>query len=653
MLYNYSITPFFEDHFEEQIEGIVADVKRGAYTMPLFMMVLVPEGNPVWDKAGKMAKLYARYRDRLAEEGIEAGILIQASLGHGYKITHAPFQTYVSLTDADGNCCPDGVQTTNSYCPYDKDFLAHFSEVFRTLAKEHPKAIMLDDDFRLMHRQGRGCACPLHMAEFNRRTGLNWTRQDLWQHVSTHPAPDPLTTVFEETQRDSMVEAVKAFRTVMDEIDPSIQGINCTSGHICEAVDYTNKVFAGSSNPTMVRVPNGCYAPYSVREFSSGIINATICKKRLKKRGIDIILAETDTIPFNRYAKSARYLHAHFVSSILEGAKGAKHWLTRSSAFEPESGKAYRDILAKHNKMYERLADISDDIKWTGVSATFTEQNHMKFSGNIWYNHIHDIVQKNLERIGVPFYLSDEAEKLNFIEGRVAEELTDEQLAEMFKTSVFCDGLAAQILSERGYAYLLGVKAEDWDLGTCHGETFDGKLGNCCTGQKDKKKLTVTDPKTETISHNYFRKDGYAELLAPAVTCLDRGDQKLSVVFCGSFTFNFDYMQGFAFLNETRKAQMVSLFSRAGALPVYLASDDEICMKAGIISDGRMLVSAYSLGIDPMETLPLYLENAPESISLMMPDGTEKPLAFTEKGNNIYDINVKVETLYPVILLIK
>lgn len=653
MLYNYSVIPLSENEFEKRAEDIIAQVKRGAFSMPLFMMILVPEGDPVWDKAGKAAKLYASYRDRLAKEGVEAGILIQASLGHGYEITHAPFQTYVGLTDADGNCCPDGVQTANSYCPYDKGFLAHFSEVFRTLAKEHPKAIMLDDDFRLMHRSGRGCACPLHMAEFNRRTGLNWSREDLWKHVSTHPAPDPLTTVFEETQRDSMVEAVKVFRAAMDEIDPTIQGINCTSGHICEAVDYTNKVFAGKGNPTIVRVPNGCYAPFSTREFTKGIINAAICGKRLKKRGIDILLAETDTIPFNRYAKSARHLHAHFVSSTLEGTKGAKHWLTRTSAFEPESGKAYRDILAEHNKMYERLADISDDIKWLGVSATFTEQNHMKFSGNIWYNHIHDIVEKNLERIGIPFYLSDEAEKLNFIEGRVAEELTDQQLAEMFKTSVFCDGLAAEILCQRGYGDLLGVKVDEWDLGVCHGETFDGTLYQCCQGQKDKKKLTVTTPATEELSHNYFRSDGYAELLAPAVTCLDRGEGRLSVVFCGSFTYNFDYMQGFAFLNESRKAQLVSLFSRAGALPVYLASDDEICMKAGTVTDGRMLISIYSLGVDPMENLPLFFEKDPESISLIMPDGSEMPLAFTKTEEGVFLIKVRVETLYPVILLIK
>ncbi len=653
MLYNYSITPLSENEFEKRAEDIITQVKRGAFSMPLFMMILVPEGDPVWDKAGPAAKLYARYRDRLAKEGVEAGILIQASLGDGYEITHAPFQTYVGLSDADGNCCPDGVQTTNSYCPYDKGFLAHFSEVMRTLAKEHPKAIMLDDDFRLMHRSGRGCACPLHMAEFNRRTGLNWTREDLWKHVSTHPASDPITTVFEETQRDSMVEAAKVFRAAMDEIDPSIQGINCTSGHICEAVDFTNKVFAGKGNPTMVRVPNGCYAPYSVREFAKGIINAAICSRRLKKRGIDILLAETDTIPFNRYAKSARHLHAHFVSSILEGLKGAKHWLTRTSAFEPESGKAYRDILAEHNKMYEKLADISDDIKWLGVSATFTEQKYMKFSGNVWYNYIHDIVEKNLERMGMPFYLSDDAEKLNFIEGKVAEELTDEQLSEMFKTSVFCDGLAAQIFCERGYGEKLGVRANEWDLGVCHGETFDGSLYQCCTKQKDMKKLVSANPATKALSHNYFRKDGYAELLAPAVTCLDRGEGRLSVVFCGSFTYSFDYMQGFAFLNESRKAQFVSLFSRAGALPIYCVGDEEICFKAGILPDERIMASVCLLGIDPAEGLSLFLEKEPEEITKMLPDGSEAPVSFTEKGDGVYTLDIRLETLYPAILFIK
>ncbi len=191
---------------------------------------------------------------------------------------------------------------------------------------------MLDDDFRLMLKGGQGCACPLHMAEFNRRTGRSMTREELAVHIASHEEDDPLTQVFRDTQRDSLIKAAKAFRAAVDSVDPTIQGINCTSGHLCESVEYTNKIWAGEGNPTIVRIPNGIYAPITVRGFSDLMRNAAICSSKLKKRGIEIILAETDTIPFNRYAKSARYLHAHYAASILEGLKGAKHWLSRSTA---------------------------------------------------------------------------------------------------------------------------------------------------------------------------------------------------------------------------------------------------------------------------------------------------------------------------------
>ena len=42
----YSITPLAEDHFEERIADLVDQYERGITTCPLFMMTLVPEGDP-------------------------------------------------------------------------------------------------------------------------------------------------------------------------------------------------------------------------------------------------------------------------------------------------------------------------------------------------------------------------------------------------------------------------------------------------------------------------------------------------------------------------------------------------------------------------------------------------------------------------------
>ena len=644
MFHDFSVLPLSLDHFEERVLDICESVKAGVYTTPIFSMTLVPEGNPVWDKVGKLAKIYCRYRDRLLEFGIESAILVQSSLGHGYPITPNPFLRYVNLTDG---------EEPFVCCPLDENFIEHFSGVLRTLAALKPAAIMLDDDFRLMMRPGYGCACARHMAEFNRRAGLNMSRAELYRHLTSHKKEDRLSRIFAETQRDSLIKAAKAFRGAIDSVDASIQGINCTSGNICESVEYTNKIFAGKGNPTMVRIPNGIYAPINVRGFSDLMRQSAVCKSKLRHAGIDIILSETDTIPFNRYAKSARYLHSHYTASMLDGLCGAKHWLTRMSAYEPRSGAAYREILAKHRGMYEKLSELSDKIRWVGAASAFVEQFDYDFSSpEKGRHHTNVFAEKVFERMGIPFFYSDEKENAAFLEGDIVSDLSNKKIEELFRGSVFLDGYSAKMLCERGFGHLLGVSVTEWDLGTVTQETFDGTLHTSCTKQKNHKKLTVTDEKTEVLSHNCLRQDGKAKLLAPAVTVLERAEGKITAVFSGSPDAEFDYTEGFAFLNETRKSQLISLLRRAGALPVYVDGDAEICLRAGLLPGGELLLAIFELGIDPLEELPLFLEKTPESIEIMLPDGSFAPVIFKKSGENLYTLNVRVEPLYPVILKI-
>ena len=408
MLYNYSVTHLKEDHFEERCQDIIDLVKRNVITMPLFCMTLVPEGNPVWDKAGKLVKIFAKYRDALAPHGVKCGIVVQASLGHEYQIEPNPFQKYVNVIDgAERFVC----------CPEDPAFVEHFCEVMKTLAKEHPAAIML--------------ASPLHMKEFNKRTGLNMTREELTEHIFSHPDDDPLSDVFRDMQRDSLVNIAKAFREAIDSVDPTIQGINCTTGQICESSMYTNKVFAGKGNPTIVRVSNGSYAPLGVRGFSDLMRQGAICKSKLKKAGIDVILSETDTIPFNRYAKSARYLHSHYAASMIEGLSGAKHWLSRAKAYEPASGKAYRDILAENYGLYNRLNELSEEIEWIGCGYGFIEQKKFTFRRESRSRyHECDWILKTFERMGLPFYFTENRGKAVFLEDTIGADMTDEEIKE-------------------------------------------------------------------------------------------------------------------------------------------------------------------------------------------------------------------------------
>ena len=643
MLYTYSVTPLKEDHFAERCADIVDLHKRGVVMTPVFEMELVPEGDPVWDKVGPMAALFARYRDALAKNGVPAGILVQASLGHGYAIEPAPFTRYENLTDG---------KTAPVYCPEDPRFLSHFQGVLRTLAKEKPSAIMLDDDFRMIVRPGKGCVCPYHVAEFNRRAGTNYDKDELRQLILSLPFGDPLALLYEEIQRDTLIKAARAFREAIDEVDPTIQGINCTSGHFCDSATDTNPIFAGKNNPTIVRAPNGCYAPITVRGFSDGMRQAAICGSRLKKHGIKYVLAETDTVPYNRYAKGAAYLHAHYVASLFEGLSGAKHWLTRFTAYEPGSGRAFREILAANARLYEKVSRLAPKIRWVGINSAFIEQEHFDFRadryGSRWHSNC--FVTENLERMGLPFYFSDEFSGATFLEGGIVADMSDAKIKEAFAGSVFVDGECAAELIRRGYGDKLGVTVSDCDR-RVEGECFDERGQDCCTAQKNCKRLTVTDPAVRALSYNYAIERGKRKILSPAVTVLKR-KAGLSVVFCGSFHADFKYTEGFSFLNETRKNQLISLFSEAGVLPAYCDGDAEICFRCGYLPDGSLLAAAYPLGVDCAAALTLRLQTPPKSVSLLRSDGKFRPVRYAfEKG--VCTVKTAVRPMMPIILKIR
>ena len=628
-----------EKFFNETLEDIRYQYENKIAEYPLFMVELLPEGNPVWDKATNYCKLYARYKKELDKLGIKSGILVQSSLGHDRPLSNpAPFTRYVGARSGKEHFV---------YCPTDENFLNYLLDAFEKMALEHPNFIMLDDDFRLVTRpNGWGCCCPNHLKEFNKKTGLNLTADNFYQNVRGNAT---LEKTFFEIQRDTLAYTAKKLREVIDKIDPSIIGMNCTCNDYCESAIEINDAFAGKGNPKIVRMANGTYAPQSSHLFSAYAMRAPAIRvQKLKNHGIDIVLAETDTCPHNRYSKSARYLHSHFVSSILLGAKGAKHWLTRTSIYEPNSGKEYRKILAQHNALYNKLEKNSDQLTWIGCGITYQEQDLPMFSrrlGNEWTNLV-------LERLGIPFYFTDKNRGVAFMEYDVVKDLSDEQIEDFFEEgSVVVDSEAATDLCKRGFKDKLGVEILNWEDGEDKPslEWIDEKQGYL-QAQINAKKLTVINDQVEIITYNAIKKGTDIKKLAPALTCLDRNG-KLAITFSG--TPNAPHpRQEFSFLNETRKEQFISLLKRANVLPVYYEGDNEICLTAGYLDNGSLFVSAICLGFDPSDNLTLYLEKSPKGIQKFLPDGSLAPVEFKCLNDRVYSIDIKVEPMYPLLLVI-
>ena len=163
-MFNFSIMGLDETHIDEHCEDIKKQYESGTASMVLFSIRLVPEGDPLIPKAEQQCEVYGKFKAKLDSMGLKSGILVQCTLGHGY-----PLNKPSNLTRIKG--LVDGVEA-HAICPFDEDFREYIRHSFSVVASYKPDHIMLDDDFRLIIREGKGCACGMHLDAFERKTGV-------------------------------------------------------------------------------------------------------------------------------------------------------------------------------------------------------------------------------------------------------------------------------------------------------------------------------------------------------------------------------------------------------------------------------------------------------------------------------------------------
>ena len=642
-LHLYSIMSFNQpDKVDEICEDIRWQYENNVTTCALFSMTLVPEGNPVVDKVGVFCEKYKLFKDKLDEMGVPNGVLIQASMGHSRKLAFpSPFVKFVGFHD--------GIER-DTCCPYDEGFLEYMENVAAHIASLNPDSIMVDDDTRLLARSGRGCGCAKHMARFNELAGTDFTREELLEKI-TSGKEERYSEIFFETQREAMILLAKAVRKGVDRVNSSIPcTLSVVGGH--EAGVEMAKILAGEGNPSVLRIGSGNYTPLGARN-QSWVSLRTALQTSYYRDKIDVILAETDTCPHNRYSTGAHSLHTHFVCSILEGAAGAKHWITRLPAYEPESGKAYRKILSKNYGFYSELAKIVPKLSWIGFKLPLPSGNKIDVSSTDysflpnegWCTCV-------LERLGLPMYFSAENGGISCLNGIGDSVFSDEEILQMLSGNVFLASDTAVNLINRGFGEYIGVGVRDW-TGAKSPTTEVLEINkNKCSVQMQRKEIIPLSEDVKIDSKVYNSLDGeHYEYLFPGTTVYKNKIGGTIVTFCGTPVAEFNYMQAFSFLNYSRKQQFIRLAKEMGELPVYYPGDQEVFFRAAEMEDGSLFCAVINISLDPMENIELCCERTINRIEKLMPDGSRSEVTFEiADGKYILDSNCNI--LEPVILFV-
>ena len=640
-LHSYSIMPLDTEHIDEICKDIKAQYESGVCSLALFSMTLVPEGNPPANKAENLCKKYKLFQDKLNSMGLKCGILVQATVGHGWIMGELfPYQPHVNFNDGEAKRCA---------CPMDDGFKEYIYEVMKTIASYNPTHIMVDDDFRTIWYKGEGCACPLHMNLFNKRAGTDFSREDLWKIVNQKSDDSKkYTDIYIETQKESLIETAKIMRKGIDDVNPSLHASYCCCGNNAEFAFEIASALAGKNHPTEVRINNGNYTPISSRFFSRAFHRCATQVAKLKGK-VDIILAETDTCPQNRYSTSASSLHSHYTGSILEGVNGAKHWITRLLTYEPESGYAYRRMLAKNHGFYEKLASIVPTLKWRGCrifipsTPDFT-YGRVKEEWDGWSYCV-------LERLGLPMYFSSENGGVVCLEGDVDSRLSDKEILEALKGNVILASDTAKNLVDRGFKEHIGVDVCEWRGKQPISEVLPN--GKRTKIQMHLKELIPISEAVEINSRVYTTVDQESyEYLFPGVTVFKNSIGGTVITFAGTPVAEFNIVEAFSFLTYSRKQQLISLLNELNELPVFYPGDEDVYLKVADMPNGDTFIALFNISLDTIEGVTLACNFDASAFEMLMPDGSTQNVDFAYK-NGIYTLNIDAKTLDPVIIFAK
>ena len=405
-----------------------------------------------WNRLGENI---AYAKKELSDLDVEIGWWVVPTISGGLC---RPFQC---LMDCDGN-------KTYASCPLDKGYVADFATKLKACAeKARPAFIFFEDDYNLSNHGGmnamKGCFCPLHLAEYARRTGRNWTAKEIAGMFRKPTAENaPLRRQFAMLSRDSLAGLAKSLRASIDCVDPSIRVCLCQSGFVDIDGDSTETVaraFAGGTRP-MVRIFGAAYYNENSPATLPGELAHMFWSAQHLPKDFELI-HETDPYPHTRFYNSSLYLISELCGAMMAGVTGSYYYCTQYSD-DPMGDDGYARRLVEFRRKLETVRDLRARMRPCGVRAVYTPKEaymvrETKKSASSGMLPVHAYF---LGKMGFPMTTLEDA-PVAMLLGVTPNQLSDDEIRKLLSGGVLIDAEAALILAQRGFSPLMGCEVSE------------------------------------------------------------------------------------------------------------------------------------------------------------------------------------------------
>ena len=406
----------------------------------------------------ELGRRVRRIRESVAKDGIEVGYLMIPTMNAG--IGH-PWQSTVR---------PDGTERPFTPCPGEAGFREAFAERCAAVAAEcRPFLYMMEDDFRSFFG---GCLCENHLRRFAELTGVRRTREELVRALR-EPSDEALRARWHRMHQDDILALARAASAAIAAVSPETRVGLSAPGYMPEDdIAALARALAGRHRP-YVRWWGARYGHDVPLDTPSLLFPAQWSVENVGE-GLENVY-ESDIYPHSGYYASAARMTAFMSQAMAYGLDGVYHWVPRTSEWD-----SFPDYLGEYRLSAPRLRAIRDEARKgrsVGLCVAYDPCARIRHElqasapGRPLSAHAAALV---LGRLGFPV-TAHAAPVTAYATHYAFDGKSDADIEKILSGNVFLDGAAAEALTERGFASLLGVEATARTRVDFTGEAVAGK----------------------------------------------------------------------------------------------------------------------------------------------------------------------------------
>ena len=567
-----------------------------------------------------------------------------------------------------------GATTPFSYCPLDPGFRRRFIRQCQIVAgRARPYMILFEDDYEFSNhgRVGYGCFCKSHLERFAEITGRAYTREDLEACFrEVNDTSIALRRQYAGMMRETLADLAAETAAAVQAISPDTRLGLCQPG--CWAVDgdMTEAVtlaFGGRNRP-WIRICGASYGTDDPVSLPPGMLNVLFTAQRLPATVEKI--HESDTFPHNRFFCSAAMLESMISLALSYGCSDSMLYATHHLP-EPLIERGYLDMYRDNRRRFAAIRDALEGCEVDGLglvtrpdsvyAAPWTGSG-MADSGLGGPMH----ASRLFGRYGFP-YTTRPAEVQVLVGETTARILENDEVERLLAGRLLLDGPAARVLTERGYADLIGASVTDAPAPDFNAELVQTAAGfEDLAGQVlysmayyqwgteyDAIHVAALLPGTERVTNFVYQGQPVLADREPLIRrpglmrCVNRlgGRIVLSPTSFATRSANF-------FGNPKREVlrRLIAWLSPE-ALPAAVLEAPNVSLTANRSGDGSSLIlTLINLCTDPVPTLKLALASAFAGSEIERLEGaTWHPVAYAWHGA-VLEVPLELTLLKPQFL---